>query len=192
MPNRREFLQMSLAASALPTLAAPASGSLRQGGTLIHSVVFESASPLGLAFGGEASRLGLHSHPIQDDVTDLWYHEWAPGWKQAPVVVAGVTLSTSFFCLETLARDHRMRVCFKATHHRRQDGRIEHLVSGPESLVRRTPDLAADWGREFAALVAGLSEVESGRHEKRVAGRWTTEQEPGPMVSWILAPRLRS
>src|SRR5438045_1963620 len=105
MANRREFLQMSLVASALPSLAVPSFGRQRQEPLQAWGVVAETTSPLGTAFRSEATALGLPVHEIRDDITDLWYHELSLRWKEAPAVLAGVTLSTSLFCLETLARD---------------------------------------------------------------------------------------
>ena len=80
MPNRREFLAMSLASSALPVLA----GEQRQGAPYLEdsntecersgAVIVEMTSPLALAFRAEALKTGLPAHGIHDDITDLWYH----------------------------------------------------------------------------------------------------------------------
>lgn len=164
---------MGLAASALPALEpSDAWGAVPRPGRA-GCVVFESASPLAAAFGQAARRLGLRAHAIRDDVTDLWYYEFAPRWKEAPATIAGITLSTSLFCLETLAADHGMRAGFRLTH-------------GPLADGHRA------WAREFAAFVAGVPGALAGLRET-AAGRWTgQDQEPGPVISWIIAPRARS
>jgi len=136
--NRREFLQMSLVSSTLPLIA----GEQREASFYnsverlrVHDVIVEMSSPLALAFRAEAIELGLEAHGIHDDITDLWYHKLDRQWKSAPATLAGITLPSSLFCLEMLARDYGMCVQFRALH---------------------------------------------------------DKAEPGPMVSWIIAPRLRN
>jgi len=119
VPNRREFLAISLASS-LPIIA----GERREGERVPSgAVVVELTSPLALAFRAEAIKLGLPAHGIHDDITDLWYHHLDRQWSSAPATVAGITLSTSLFCLETFARDYGMRVWFRAIHKTKPDGR---------------------------------------------------------------------
>src|ERR1700730_17799049 len=100
MSNRRQFMQISLAASVLPVLAAQGVAPKRPEREPAWGVVAEAASPLATLFRVEASRLGLPVWEIHDDITDLWYQELWLRWKQAPHILAGVTLSTSLFCLE--------------------------------------------------------------------------------------------
>ena len=140
MPNRREFLAISLASSALPILAgeqgegtpyleANNTASVRSG-----LVVIEMTSPLALAFRAEAVEQGLETHGIQDDITDLWYHHLDRQWRTEPATLAGITLSTSLFCLETFARDHGMRVWFRAIHNE-----TERVMSGDEPWSSMPP-----------------------------------------------------
>jgi hypothetical protein len=176
MPNRREFLQMSLAASAMPALATPpfaGAGGRPRESLPIDSVVFESTLALASAFGEEARRLGLRAHSIRDDVTDLWYYELSPRWREAPTAIAGVTLSTSLFCLETLAGDYGMRICFRTTHDPRVKG-------------------DSGWSRDFAAFIAGIPTAWASGSEERAGGPLAApNQEAAPLVSWIIAPRIR-
>ena len=181
MSNRREFLQMSLAASALPVLAGPGVAPKRPEGEPAWGVVAEGSSPLAAAFRVEAARLGLRAWEIHDDITDLWYRELSLLWKEGPLILAGVTLSTSLFCLETLARDHQMRVRFRVEHSRLRNGGVE-----------RVSTLGEDWGVRFARCAAALSLDESDKVQRRVLTRLSPEtNEPGPMVSWIIAPRTQ-
>jgi hypothetical protein len=192
MSNRREFLQMSLAASALPVLAGPGVAPKRQEGELAGGVVAEAASPTASVFRVEAARLGLRVWEIRDDITDLWYRELSLLWKEAPLILAGVTLSTSLFCLETLARDHQMRVWFRAEHNRLQGGGVEHVVSGTSRMVEQASTPAEDWGVRFARCAAALPLNESDKIQRRVLTRVSPETtEPGPMVSWIITPRTK-
>jgi hypothetical protein len=186
--NRREFLQISLAASAWPVLAAP--DPVRDKQVRPACVVVEATSPLSRTFRDEAARFGLQVREIKDDITDLWYHEFSLRWPEAPAVVAGVTLSTSLFCLETLAQDHQMRVWFRATHNDLPKGYVEHVVSGPDWMVQQAAAFGPDWAVEFARLVSALPLAASRRSEKRIVEPVEARSsEPGPMVSWIIAPR---
>lgn len=102
MSNRREFLQMSLAASALPAIVAArpesvAPSSDKEVGVGGSHVIVETMSPMALAFGEEAVRLGLEPHRIKDDITDLWCHTLDLQWKRGPATLAGITLSTLRF-----------------------------------------------------------------------------------------------
>jgi hypothetical protein len=183
-------MQMSLAASVLPVLAAPVVAAEPQDRAAAWGVVAEAASPLASLFRVEASRLGLPVWEIHDDITDLWYRELCLRWKQAPHVLAGVTLSTSLFCLETLARDHQMRVWFRAEHHRLRSGEAEHVVLGTSRMVEEASTLGEDWGVGFARFAAALPLNESDQVQRRLLTRVSPEStEPGPMVSWIIAPR---
>ena len=193
MSNRREFLQMSLAASALPVLAVPGLARDRQQKLHTWGVVAEATSPLGLSFLPEATRLGLQVRTIHDDVTDLWYHELSVRWREAPAVLAGVTLSTSLFCLEMLARDYGMRVWFRASHNYLPNGQVEHMVSGPDRMIEQASAFGGDWGSGFARLAAALPVVDSGKSQKKIVEAATPQTgEPGPMVSWIIAPRFEN
>jgi hypothetical protein len=189
--NRREFLQMSLAASAFPVLGVPGRDSDGRERVRASSVVVEATSPLALRFRDEAVRLGLRVHAIKDDITELWYHEFSLSWPEAPAVVAGVTLSTSLFCLETLARDHGMRVWFRAAHRYLPKAYIQHVVAGPDQMVQQAGAFGPDWPVEFARLASALPLAARPKSEKQIVEpAELTSAEPGPMVSWIIAPRL--
>jgi hypothetical protein len=162
---------MSLASSALPLLAGEQREGLRS-----DAVIFEIGSPLALAFRAEAVNLGLPARGIHDDITDLWYHYLDRQWSSAPGTLAGITLSTSLFCLETVARDYGMRVWFRADHNIGLDGRTSALVG--------------EWARAFARFAAAVPLVDPGRfQQKTVEIEALPFEEPGPMVSWIIAPR---
>ena len=197
LSNRREFLQLTLAASALPALAArnepigPAR--LAQNGPRVRvdNVIVESTSPMAIAFGNEAMRFGLEVQGITDDVTDVWYQHLAERWSRGSAVVAGLTLSTSLFCLETMANDRGMRLCFRADHAALANGQAQHEVSGARQLVERAAVFQRDWVCGFAGLLAALPPWQAEKSQSNFIDPspdrlWA----PGPMVSWIIAPRL--
>jgi hypothetical protein len=153
-------------------------------------------SPLALAFRTEAVKWGLPAHGIHDDITGLWYHHLDCEWRTAPATLAGITLSTSLFCLETFARDYGMRVWFRAVHKNRPDGRAEYVLSGNERLVEPAAALYGEcdggWARAFARFAAAVPLLEPGKFQQEIVETAAfPHEEPGPMVSWIIAPRLR-
>ena len=195
MSNRREFLQLTLAASALPALAAqqnesvPSSLISASPCVRIDDLVVESSSPLAAAFQNEAARLGFAPHAIADDITDLWCQHLSASWKQAPATLAGITLSTSLFCLEQLARDSGMRVWFRAEHSALPNGKAVHTLSGASVLVDRAATLANDWACGFAGLLAALPSWTPDQSRRSVFSPANQLLDSAPMVSWIIAPR---
>jgi hypothetical protein len=199
MPNRREFLAISLASSALPIMAGdrpeevPHPENRNAERARCGAVIVETTSPLALAFRAEAVKLGLPAHGIQDDITGLWYDVLDRQWKSAPAALAGITLSTSLFCLETFARDNGMRVWFRVLHRNRPDGRSEHVLSGEESFVEQVKALDGGWAGAFAGLAASVPLSKPGKFQKKIVQTAALPSgEPDHMVSWIIAPRLRN
>jgi hypothetical protein len=186
---------MSLASSALPSVAGERNNNTE--GVRSGAVIVEMTSPLALSFRAEAVKLGLPAHGIHDDITDLWYHNLDRQWNTAPATLAGITFSTSLFCLETFARDYGMRVWFRALHKNRPDGRAEHTLSGDERLVEQAAALYGgcdgEWGRAFASFATAVPLVKSGKFQQKIVETAALpSEEPGPMVSWIIAPRVRN
>jgi hypothetical protein len=190
---------MSLASSALPILAGEQGESTpylennNTGRVRSGLVVVELTSALALAFRAEAVKQGLEAHGIQDDITDLWYHHLDRQWRTEPATLAGITLSTSLFCIETFARDYGMRVWFRAIHKNRPDGQAEHILSGDERLVEQAAAMDGQWPAAFARFAAAVSLVKSGKFQQKIVETAALpSEEPGPMVSWIIAPRVRN
>lgn len=135
----------------------------------------------------------MPAHGIHDDITDLWYHNLDRQWRTDPVALAGITLSTSLFCLETFARDYGMRVRFRAIHKNRPDGRGESILSGDERLVKEAASLDAGWAGAFARFATAAPLVEPRKFQHRtVETAPLLPEEPGHMVSWIIGPRPRN
>jgi hypothetical protein len=199
VPNRREFIALSLASSALPILAdertedAPYLESRDAGRARCSAVIVEMTSPLALAFRAEAVELGLEVHGIHDDITDLWYHKLDRQWKSAPATLAGITLSTSLFCLETFARDYGMRVWFRALHNKTANGQAERLMSGDERLVEQAAVLDGEWAGSFARFATIVPLSKSVKFQQKVVETAALQSEElTHMISWIIAPRLRN
>jgi hypothetical protein len=198
MTNRRQFLQIGLAA--LP-LAAPAAraGRVEMSADRIeplelYKVVYDLRFPESVAFARRAAQLGVPTHAIAGDMTKLWYDDLHHRWTQAPAAVAGLTAHGPLFCLERLAWDHRMRVVFRAKH-RPIGGSTEHEVSGPAAMLDEACGAVAraDWSERMADIV---TRCPSGRVE--IISRGATSPAVGavpreePLYSWVIAPAHRA
>lgn len=187
-----------MAASALPITAgvplrtAAAPPAWPSNPVRLYKAIFDDRYAESLAFAEHAHRFGVVTHGIRGDITDLWYYDLHLRWRNGPAAIAGLTAINSLFCLEQLAWDHRMRVVFRAEHKRLPDGRIEHELSGPESLLQRAPDLNSggeDWGRGIAGLVTRCPE---GRCQAAKATIITPSAGTADdLVSWVIAPVRR-
>jgi hypothetical protein len=201
MTNRRDFLQIGIAATALPlaTQAARAAG-IEIGATRtepleLYKVVYDSRFPESLAFARRAAKLGVPTHAIEGDMTRFWYDDLYHRWKQGPAAIAGLTAHGPMFCFERLAWDQRMRVVFRAEH-RPSGGRVEHELSGPVAMLDDACGAVAerDWSARMADLV---TQCPSGRVE--IAGAAATSRAgTGPrhgeesLYSWVIAPAHRA
>jgi hypothetical protein len=199
MASRREFLQVGIAVLALPISAhavlsqAAAASDSALPVTALYKVVFDERFPASVAFGAEARSLGLLTHSIRGDITDLWFYELDAQWKKKPVAVAGLTAQGALFCLERLAWDHGMRVVFRGDHRYLPEDAIEHVLTGPESVVSQAARLQNDgdaWGARVAALVAHLPEGSPAPAKATIRGRAAAPAnvEPEGLISWVIAP----
>jgi hypothetical protein len=190
MPNRREFIQRALVASALATCPLTARLALAgSGGGKPHrlfKVIFDESFPGGAAFGAEAVSRGAPVHAVGSDAGGVWMNEIEPRWKRGPAVVAGLTGRTSLFCLELLARDYGMGVVYR-TEHSLTAGGIRHVITGAENLSEwesRLTSAGERWSAVAAAMVMNCPE----------------SLEPDPNIglldpaqpSWIAEPSLFS
>lgn len=116
MASRREFIQASIVASALPIIAVAADVTSQPDASRFYKVVFDHGFPASVQFGMEMERLGATVHGIRGDITDLWFRDLYYRWKQGPAAIAGMTAYGALFCLERLAWDSGMRVLSRTDH----------------------------------------------------------------------------
>ncbi|MBI4266417.1 MAG: hypothetical protein HY657_18755 [Acidobacteria bacterium] len=199
MASRREFLQLALAASAVPlaargVLAAPAGWADESTApTPLYAVVFDERYPASRAFAGEAKRLGLSTRGIGGDVTRLWFDDLDRRWRQEPAAIAGLTTYGALFCLDVLARDYGMRTRFRADHYLdRAAGRVEHVMAGPAALLRDADTLMrgqAAWGRGLARVVTRHPASPAPATRLTLVARAEhTGEDPAHLVSWVISP----
>jgi hypothetical protein len=198
MASRREFLQIGVAALALPIsararLTPEISGRANPSvATPLYKVIFDQRFQSSRAFAGEVKRLGAAIYGIKGDITDLWFHDLDARWKREPIGIAGLTEHGPLFCLERLAWDHGMRVVYRADHTYRSDGYMEHELSGSEQMLREAVDLSSsgtDWSSRTASLLTRCP-ASRAQASKMTVVTPTAKQadDPEHLVSWVIAP----
>jgi hypothetical protein len=119
MLSRRQILQRGLAASSVPLVASVSAigGLLAQSAhakvldhPALYKVLFDRRFAPSRELGRHAEWQGLRVQGFDGDVTDVWYQDLNPRWRQSPVAIAGLTTYGALFCLERLAWDVGMRV----------------------------------------------------------------------------------
>ncbi len=128
MTDRRQVLVGSLAGSLLP-LSALASAAWAGEGGRPYRAIFDRTLKAGRAFAAEAAARGWAAVAIDGDVTDLWYHDLGPRWREGPAAIAGVTHGSSFFVLDHLARSAGMRVISRADL--QEEAAVSWLIASP-------------------------------------------------------------
>lgn len=200
MTNRREFLQIGLAATALPVAGGLFASGVQAAVSSpppvmpLYKVLFDDRFAEGKAFGEVASHLGLACHAMQGgDVTDFWYHDLDLAWRAEPKPIAGFTRHGPLFVLEHSGWDRGLRVVFRAEHRSLGDGVIEHRLSGPAESLNTAAALApagSDWVRLMAAMVtqcaAGCSQPAERTVVTRGADRLPDDET---FYSWVIAPK---
>jgi hypothetical protein len=200
MTNRREFLQIGLAATALPLaggLLAPAADAAAVApapAIPLYRILFDAEVAQGRQFGEAAARLGVPFHAMaRGDVTDFWYHDLDLAWRNAPQAIAGFTRHGPLFVLERLAWDRGMRVVLRAEHRPAGDSAIEHVLTGPSASLSRAAALVPagdEWMSVMAGVVshcaAGCSETTTRTLVTRTGQRLPDNES---FYSWVIAPR---
>ncbi len=198
MASRREFLQIGVAALALPISAraglAPAIlGQANESTpTPLYKVIFDERFASSRAFAGEVKRLGASVYGIKGDITDLWFNDLDARWKKEPVGIAGLTEHGPLFCLERLAWDHGMRVVYCADHTYRADGYMEHELSGSERMLREAVNLSSsgpDWSSRTASLLMRCPANKAQASKMTVVTPTVRQADDSEhLVSWVIAP----
>ena len=198
MASRREFLQIGVAALALPISAraglAPAIlGQANESTpTPLYKVIFDERFASSRAFASEVKRLGASVYGIKGDITDLWFNDLDARWKKEAIGIAGLTEHGPLFCLERLAWDHGMRVVYRADHTYRADGYMEHELSGSERMLREAVNISSsgpDWSSRTASLLTRCPANKAQASKMTVVTPAVKKaDDPEHLVSWVIAP----
>lgn len=127
MMLRRDFLHLGLGSGAAALLPLPLQADSRTASAaglpplfrLLHDSRVPHSRVLAAALWQGLPATAARSVPEQalaGDVTRFWADELYPQWQKAPLALAGCTGQDQLFCLEQLARDHRLRVLWRAGH----------------------------------------------------------------------------
>ena len=189
MINRRELLNAA-AVLAVPSLAAAQSLDTRA----ISRVLIDERHAPARALGIRLAATGRAVYRLAaGDLTSVWIGELEPVWRDHPVPLAGLTESSTLFCLEELTLRNGGRVVFHAEHVEFANGELEHAVlrgADPFLCARELRRAGRDWPRVLAQLLSAYPEsLARARPGRSVAGL-AAELPPGAQLlsSWILAP----
>jgi hypothetical protein len=195
MINRREALQIGIAAAAWPlaaqvaqtsNVAAPAVSPLP-----LYKVVYDVRFSPSRAFAERAVQLGFAAHAIEGDMTRFWYDDVYHRWKQGAVALAGLTAHGPMFCFEQLAMAERMRVVFRAEHRLAGADGMSHEFFGPVGMLRdaRRMIRRSDWAAGMADLVTQCAGGRTGITSTigRAAPN-AVDIDGESLYSWVIAP----
>lgn len=195
MTNRRQFLQIGIAATfASQTLRAAEAALTLDGAAAavrLYKVLYDVRFPDSVAFAHRATALGAVTHAIEGDMTRFWYDDLYHRWRSGAAAIAGLTAHGPLFCLERLAWDHGMRVVFRAEHGPAGRG-VEHRLSGPLAMLESARHAASveHWGSAMADVVLRCP---SGRAEIAAASCSSSSTPPDvELYSWVIAPASRA
>lgn len=193
MTNRREFLKVGLAATALPMAAQATLATNAEALVAVpfYKVLYDTRFPASVAFARRAESRGLAVYAIGGDMTRFWYDDLYHRWRQGQAAIAGLTAHGALFCLERLAWDQRMRVIFRAEHAPAAGGCIAHRFDGPAGLSARAASAAesASWASAMADAVAECPAGRARRLQTR-AQSVSAASAPlaEPLFTWVIAP----
>lgn len=161
----------------------------------LFTVVCENNSPVGTAFGAEASARKASVSAFCGDIAAVWMNRIEAHWKRRPAAIAGLTSGGPLFCLEYLARDYAMRLVYRIEHRISADGRTHHALTGPSQLAGwvdrlaaaedRWPASAAALATEYGARLRPGTPIPLLDLAQRPAGKTQT------LFSWVIAPAPR-
>jgi hypothetical protein len=206
MTSRREFLErMSWTlvpmATGLPAAAAavaPTTSSAVNHAALspLHAVLVDNRHAVARGLGARLAAQGVRVRAITDgDITDLWLQDIGPALRRRPVALAGLTASSTLFCLEQLAWAHRMQVVFHAEHVVLPSQQVEHHVQHRSTALARVDagSLAAA-GADWNERIAEVLESYDPRLQINAAGPSCAGLDPALpdgavlLASWVIAP----
>jgi hypothetical protein len=209
MGNRREFLRDAIAATtavALPYACpsfATGGGAAALGGPITSRHIACHAPFLVLIdetldeaghFAAAAARLGLPARMFADDAGIVWMRDIEPRLASFAAPLAGLTSAPTSFCLEYLARAHRLRLVYRIEHERagatNPRAAFRHRLAGPAELggaMRRVEQAGTRWPNAAAELFAACPvhfRTAAPLELPDLTGRGSAAHA----VSWLMAP----
>jgi hypothetical protein len=190
MINRREVIASGLAVSFLArTSAASLAGAPPTGS---HEAVAFFAADERFAAARAAARAaasrGAATQSLGADVTAL-YESLDLAWRTFPFAVSGLTTTNALFVIERLAWDRGLRTVYRGIHRHAGDGRLEHELLGPPTLIPRIEERARrNWGGALGrALVEWVPEA--AERQQIVSPQMLPDVGGATLASWLLMPK---
>ena len=183
MANRREFLQMGIAASALPVstgLMLPNKSSTAENispSIPIYKMIFDNRYAVARVFAKDTENAGGKTYGIDGDITSLWYHDLRHRWKKGPAAIAGLTDANALFCLEQLAWSACQMHLIYSTEHKPTDGSKKLIGSFPESPLLLAAEKVMHYPKREAIPLPPYSSLST--------------DDIDSLVSWVIAPTKR-
>jgi hypothetical protein len=146
MTTRRAFLQAALAAPLLPlslrsqAFASPPARvvTVPAFGGRLYTALCDERFDDAVAFANALGKRGVPVTRFRGDITDFWYRELSPLWRQHPVALAGATTHGPLFCLERWAWDHGLRVTYRRVLTETPgDGALTAWIIAPQNRSER-------------------------------------------------------
>lgn len=202
MSTRRELLQMGIAVTVLPldatatAWAAPSANTGWGEPVALYKAVYDTRFAASRAFGERMAARGITTAATTGDITGLWFDTLYPQWQKGAAAIAGLTARGPLFCLEQLARDHGMRVVFRAQHSSSSAGAVQHELEGADVVVDAVRRVAADtdWVSVVSDVIARHPRASALNASVQVHTARPALQVPEDEVlySWVIAPVIRS
>jgi hypothetical protein len=206
LTSRREFLErmgwtlvplttgLPVAAAAVAPATSPAVN--HPALSPLHAVLIDNRHAVARGLGARLAAQGVRVRAITDgDITDLWLQDIGPALRCRPVALAGLTASSTLFCLEQLAWGHRMQVVFHAEHVVLPSQQVEHHVHYRSAALARVDaaSLAAA-GAHWNERIAEVLDSYDPRLQINAAGLSCAGLDPvlppgaSLLTSWVIAP----
>jgi len=154
------------------------------------AALVEAGSAPGARFGNRCRRNGVAVHRIHDDVTSIWYRHLDQQWRERPFAIAGLTRWPALFCLDELAREHRLSVVHHCVHAAASFAQPVHETV--RSPVRcRAADLRcarSGWPELVADTLARMPLRRSARVARFAWMPRARDDDMTTLHSWIIAP----
>ncbi len=162
----------------------------------VPTVLIDDRHAEGRAFGSAFAARGALVYALSEgDVTALWRESIGPVWRQAPIVLAGLTRPPALFCLEQLGWALGRRVVFYAEHLVSVSRAVRHQFirttsAGPTANTVEWSNCSQPWPSQLASLVARHAAVAKGPRPAPT-GVDLAPSLPADaqlLTSWIISP----
>jgi hypothetical protein len=192
------------AAASPASACAPNTGGLATGrqhtAPAFDAVVFNERYSDARAFAQALAALGVPRLAMAGDAGTLWHGALGKGAAGGRRRLAGVGTSMDLLILESLGREAGLKVRFLAQHDARGARTLTHSIAAEDTACAALAGElgTADWPARLAAALPRLADlacagqavsIASARGLRVATNVERSQDHPGMLFSWILAPR---